>query len=177
MRVTYVRVGYGKAVIRVTVQLRSGELRGRVWNTFEPSTLTPLDRPLSHFWACPLWQFWTVRFNTFRPSTFTFSHRQVWNFRTVQFDSFGRSTLTLRFIPRNHPLLVEWPSTLTHDCPLWLKRPSTMVLDRPLWLKWSSSLAQDRPLLDGPSTFGRTVQFKGRPLWTWLPIFWKFQNL
>ena len=45
-------------------------------------------------------------------------------------------TLTLWFIQKDRPVLVEWPSTLTHD--------------RPLWLKWPSSLFQDRPLLSGP---------------------------
>ena len=52
----------------------------------------------------------------------------------VQTTETGPSTWTFRFIPRDRPLLVHWPSTLTHDRPLWLKRPSTIVLDRLLWL-------------------------------------------
>ena len=67
--------------------------------------------------------------------------------------NFGMAIVSL--IPRGCALLVEWPSTWTHDRPLWLKKPSSIVLDRSLWLKWPFSLAQDRPLLNGPSTFAR----------------------
>ena len=123
-------------------------------NIFGPSTFTLLDRPL--------WHFLTVHFIASGPSTLTLSDRPLWHFWTVHFDP--------SIFPKDRPLLVEWPPTLTHDRPLWLKRPSTIVLDRPLWLKWPSSLAQDRPLLDGPSTFARPSTFTllDRPLWTWL---------
>ena len=45
-----------------------------------------------------------------------------------QFDISGPSIFTLLILP-DGPLLVERPSTLTHDRPLRLKKPSTMVLD------------------------------------------------
>ena len=97
----------------------------------------------------------------FGQSTLILLNLPVWHFRTVYFDTFGSSTFDTLIHHKDRPLLVEWPSTFTHDHPLWLKRPSTIVLDRPLLIKWPSSLPQDRPLW-GPSTF----TLLDRPLWT-----------
>ena len=52
----------------------------------------------------------------------------------MKVDTFGLSTSILRLIPRDRPLLGEWPSTLAHARPLWLKWPFTFtLLDLPLW--------------------------------------------
>ena len=83
-------------------------------------------------------------------------------------------------IPRDCALLVEWPSTWTHDRPLWLKKPSTIVLDRSLWLKWPFSLAQMTVQFGSrPSTFARlsilrTVHFGPDSLW--IPNCLKWQS-
>ena len=96
----------------------------------------------------PLWYSQTVRFDTFGPFTLTLLDRPLWYFWTIHFATLIHS--------KDRPLLVEWPSALTHDRPLWLRRPSTIVLDRPLWLKWPSTLRTVHFHPFGPSTLDLT---------------------
>ena len=79
----------------------------------------------------------------FEPFTLSLWDSLVWHFWSVQLDIFGPFTLTLWFIQKDRPFLVEWWSTLPHYRPVWrpLKRLSDIVLNRPLWLKWPSSFA------------------------------------
>ena len=67
------------------------------------------------------------------------------------------STSTLRFFPRDRPLLVEWPSTLTHES--W---PSTLAQKTVHYRPWPSTFARPFTLRTvhfhpfSPSTLDRT---------------------
>ena len=125
-----VQLGLGSVHLGVGCNFVAIKVRLEFQNIFGPSIFTLLDRPL--------WHFLTVHFIASGPSTLTLSDRPLWHFRTVHFDP--------SIFPKDRPLLVEWPPTLTHD--------------RPLWLKWPSSLAQDRPLSrDRPTSPFWTVHF------------------
>ena len=133
-------------------------------NFFGPSTLTLSNRPVCYFW--------TVLFYTFGPFTLTVLDRSLWHFRTVHFDPLSP--------PKDRPLEVEWPSTLTHDRLHWpmtvhfgsKDRPLSSLTvhfgsnDRPVWLN-TVHFWTDRPLSRDQAFVAQLIDS-----FQWLSITW-----
>ena len=85
-----------------------------------------------HYGSSPFWHFWTVHFDTFRPSTLTLSGRSFWYFWTVHFDAFRPYNSTLS----DCSLWYFWTDTLIHpkDRLLWPMIVHLGSKGRPVWL-------------------------------------------